>query len=96
MTIILSCYLSLMDYGNLAHQAPEGKPPQRPPRSNAASAANSAAPSAHHSPQRPPVAVPPAGVPVGGGLFTSLKGGAGNFLKNLKDTSSKVMATVQQ
>ncbi|XP_019762219.1 cyclin-G-associated kinase isoform X1 [Dendroctonus ponderosae] len=29
-------------------------------------------------------------------LFSSLKGGAGSFLKNLKDTSSKVMATVQQ
>ncbi|XP_066260785.1 cyclin-G-associated kinase [Euwallacea similis] len=30
------------------------------------------------------------------GLFSSLKGGAGSFLKNLKDTSSKVMASVQQ
>lgn len=30
------------------------------------------------------------------GLFSSLKGGAGSFLKNLKDTSSKVMATMQQ
>ncbi|XP_057655522.1 cyclin-G-associated kinase [Diorhabda carinulata] len=30
------------------------------------------------------------------GLFSSLKGGAGSFLKNLKDTSSKMMATVQQ
>ncbi|CAG9856413.1 unnamed protein product [Phyllotreta striolata] len=30
------------------------------------------------------------------GLFSSLRGGAGSFLKNLKDTSSKVMATVQQ
>lgn len=33
---------------------------------------------------------------VSGGLFSSLKGGAGSFLKNLKDTSSKVMQTVQQ
>lgn len=32
----------------------------------------------------------------GGGLFSSLRGGAGSFLKNLKDTSSKVMQTVQQ
>lgn len=32
----------------------------------------------------------------GGGLFSSFKGGAGSFLKNLKDTSSKVMQTVQQ
>lgn len=30
------------------------------------------------------------------GLFSSLKGGAGSFLKNLKDTSSKVMQTMQQ
>lgn len=30
------------------------------------------------------------------GLFSSLKGGAGSFLKNLKDTSSKVMQSVQQ
>lgn len=32
----------------------------------------------------------------GGGLFSSIKGGAGSFLKNLKDTSSKVINTVQQ
>lgn len=31
-----------------------------------------------------------------GGLFSSFKGGAGSFLKNLKDTSSKVMQSVQQ
>ncbi|XP_047343774.1 cyclin-G-associated kinase isoform X2 [Vespa velutina] len=30
------------------------------------------------------------------GLFSSLKGGAGSFLRNIKDTSSKVMHTVQQ
>ncbi|XP_022918062.1 cyclin-G-associated kinase [Onthophagus taurus] len=29
-------------------------------------------------------------------LFSSIKGGAGSFLKNLKDTSSKVMQTMQQ
>lgn len=53
---------------------------------------------------RQPPAVPqpphPASIPqqaaVGGGLFSSIKGGAGSFLKNLKDTSSKVMQTVQQ
>lgn len=38
---------------------------------------------------------PPTAQPVGG-LFSSIKGGAGSFLKNLKDTSSKVMQTVQQ
>jgi len=32
----------------------------------------------------------------GGGLFSSLRGGAGSFLKNLKDTTGKVMQTVQQ
>lgn len=32
----------------------------------------------------------------GTNLLSSLRGGAGNFLKNLKDTSSKVMQTVQQ
>ncbi|XP_012258093.2 cyclin-G-associated kinase [Athalia rosae] len=50
-------------------------------------------------PSRPPpaqpipsrsVAAPPTG------LFSSLRGGAGSILKNLKDTSSKVMQTVQQ
>lgn len=30
------------------------------------------------------------------GLFSSLKGGAGSFLRNLKDTSTKVMHTVHQ
>ncbi|XP_074031874.1 LOW QUALITY PROTEIN: cyclin-G-associated kinase [Leptinotarsa decemlineata] len=30
------------------------------------------------------------------GLFSSLRGGAGSFLKNLKDTSTKVMASMQQ
>ncbi|XP_034185349.2 cyclin-G-associated kinase [Osmia lignaria lignaria] len=56
----------------------------------------------------PPVNVPPprpapvqtavAKVPVAQstGLFSSLKGGAGSILRNLKDTSSKVMHTVQQ
>lgn len=32
----------------------------------------------------------------GGGLFSQIKGGAGSFLKNLRDTSSKVVHTVQQ
>ncbi len=31
----------------------------------------------------------------GGGLFGSLKGQAGSLFKNIKDTSSKVMQTVQ-
>ncbi|XP_013177988.1 PREDICTED: cyclin-G-associated kinase isoform X2 [Papilio xuthus] len=57
-------------------------------------------------PSRPPPPARPAPVPqyhaplpptpASGGLFSSIKGGAGSFLKNLKDTSSKVMQTVQQ
>ncbi|XP_063621140.1 cyclin-G-associated kinase [Cydia splendana] len=50
-------------------------------------------------PARPPAAphYPLPAAPVNsGGLFSSIKGGAGSFLKNLKDTSSKVMQTVQQ
>ncbi|XP_073818394.1 cyclin-G-associated kinase [Musca autumnalis] len=34
--------------------------------------------------------------PTNGSLLSSLRGGAGSFLKNLKDTSSKVMQTMQQ
>ncbi|XP_046960103.1 cyclin-G-associated kinase [Vanessa cardui] len=52
-------------------------------------------------PARPPAAphyhAPlPQAPPTSGGLFSSIKDGAGSFLKNLKDTSSKVMQTVQQ
>ncbi|CAH2236958.1 jg9455 [Pararge aegeria aegeria] len=52
-------------------------------------------------PARPPAAphyhAPlPQAPPTSGGLFSSIKDGAGSFLKNLKDTSSKVMHTVQQ
>ncbi|CAH0727919.1 unnamed protein product, partial [Brenthis ino] len=43
----------------------------------------------HHTPL-------PQAPPASGGLFSSIKDGAGSFLKNLKDTSSKVMQTVQQ
>lgn len=39
---------------------------------------------------------PPQQAAPASGLFSSIKGGAGSFLKNLKDTSSKVMQTVQQ
>lgn len=42
---------------------------------------------------QPPLPQPPVN---SGGLFSSIRGGAGSFLKNLKDTSSKVMQTVQQ
>lgn len=86
------------------------KPPQRPNRPPASpqrpEMPSRPAPPRHppaqavppHPPptyQHPPQQVPPAQAG-GGGLFSSLKGGAGSFLKNLKDTSSKVMQTVQQ
>lgn len=63
-------------------------PPPRPP------------PSSAPPPPRPaPVSLPPnQRIPMAqsSGLFSSLKGGAGSILRNLKDTSSKVMHTVQQ
>lgn len=31
----------------------------------------------------------------GGGLFSQIKGGAGSLFKNIKDTSSKVVQSVQ-
>lgn len=40
--------------------------------------------------------LPEGQYPHAGGIFSTLKGGAGSFFKNLKDTSSKVMQTVQQ
>ncbi|KAF6208653.1 hypothetical protein GE061_017111 [Apolygus lucorum] len=50
--------------------------------------------------QRPPGYTQPAPTPPvpssGGGLFSSIKGGAGSFLKNLKDTSTKVVQSVSQ
>lgn len=61
-------------------------PPSRPP------------PMQNNTPmvqRQPPT---PANAPVAGGgsLFSSIKGGAGSFFKGLKDTSTKVMATMQQ
>jgi hypothetical protein len=58
---------------------------QSPPRSQQ--------PSHHQSRSQQGV---PAVAQAGGGLFSSLRGGAGSFLKNLKDTTGKVMQTVQQ
>lgn len=74
-----------------------------PPRPAAPSVAPTRPPT--HQPQRPaePPKLNPQKPPVqatseysSGSLFSSIKGGAGSFLKNLKDTSSKVMQTVQQ
>lgn len=85
---------------NEQQQMPPSRP--APPRPAAPSQAAAAA-----APSRPePPRVVQAGLnnnnanhhnaAAGGSLFSSIKGGAGSFLKNLKDTSSKVMQTVQQ
>ncbi|XP_066992198.2 cyclin-G-associated kinase [Anabrus simplex] len=66
--------------------APVNQPPPRP-----APAHQQPPPHQQHQPHQQQLAT--SG---GGGLFSSLRGGAGSFLKNLKDTSSKVMQTVQQ
>jgi cyclin G-associated kinase len=50
----------------------------------------------HHQQQQQQPQQIPQQAAAGGGLFSSIKGGAGSFLKNLKDTSSKVMQSVQQ
>ncbi|XP_063218105.1 cyclin-G-associated kinase isoform X2 [Bacillus rossius redtenbacheri] len=63
------------------------RPPPRPPSAPRPPPPN---PSPAHRAPPPP---PPAS---GGGIFSSLRGGAGSFFRNLKDTSSKVMQTVQQ
>ncbi|XP_071444981.1 cyclin-G-associated kinase isoform X2 [Hetaerina americana] len=75
-------------------QLPNRGPPPHPN-------AHPAAAMHHPSPQHQPPPVPPAHSGVianaaSGSLFSSLRGGAGSFLKNLRDTSSKVMHTVQQ
>ncbi|KAG7299615.1 hypothetical protein JYU34_016600 [Plutella xylostella] len=76
--------------GNSTAPISQSQEPSRPPE-----------PVRPPPPTRPPAAPqyhPPPQAPMnsGGGLFSSIKGGAGSFLKNLKDTSSKVMQTVQQ
>lgn len=67
-------------------QPPSRPPPPRPsdtPRNSLTS-------------QNPPQLASSTTNGAGGSLFSSLKGGAGSFLKNLKDTSTKVMQSVQQ
>ncbi len=72
---------------------PSPQPPRRPPPPPA-----SPTPQIRNAPQPVPQMqhqyhTPPSAGP---GLFSSLKGGAGSLFKNIKDTSSKVMQTVQQ
>ncbi|XP_055639896.1 cyclin-G-associated kinase [Toxorhynchites rutilus septentrionalis] len=79
--------------GKNAGPPPERKNPQRPPEPVRPPHPVIATPVHHYPHQPPPMAAHVGG---GSGLFSSIKGGAGSFLKNLKDTSSKVMQTVQQ
>jgi cyclin G-associated kinase len=87
------------------HSAPDsqpetpGRPSRPPPLSPKPSPLHQSPPQSQQPPsyhqtrsQQGVPAVPQAS----GGLFSSLRGGAGNFLKNLKDTTGKVMQTVQQ
>lgn len=80
--------------------SPPPRPTPPPPQSNT--------PPPPPRPTAPVAMPPPRPVPVQttiskipatqstAGLFNSLRGGAGSILRNLKDTSSKVMHTVQQ
>ncbi|KAF7282230.1 hypothetical protein GWI33_003030 [Rhynchophorus ferrugineus] len=67
-----------------------GTRPERPPQPVASVPNQRVTPTSHAQVLQRPAETKQAG------LFSSLKGGAGSFLKNLKDTSSKVMATMQQ
>lgn len=86
-------------------QQPHAPPRPAPPRPAAAPQRSGpptrpAEPPRMQQQQQPPPHIPHdsygAAGPAGSGLFSSIKGGAGSFFKNLKDTSSKVMQTVQQ
>lgn len=74
-------------------------PPRRPPPPSPTAPPRHASLAGHHNAAGPPshhhYQTAAAGQS-GAGLFSSLKGGAGSLFKNLKDTSSKVMQTVQQ
>ncbi|XP_034946030.1 cyclin-G-associated kinase [Chelonus insularis] len=75
---------------------PPPSSPVPPPRPNPPSGQ----PSSNAPPPRPTPMYQPAPQKASGshssGLFSSLKGGAGSIFRNLKDTSTKVMHTVQQ
>lgn len=84
-------------------------PPPRPTPPPPPSSSSSSSSSSNMPPPRPsqPATMPPprpapmqvSKIPATQattGLFNSLRGGAGSILRNLKDTSSKVMHTVQQ
>lgn len=78
--------------------AAQNQPPTRPvpPRPVNPQVQNQTRPEQRHPPAVPPPPQVQQTSQASSGLFSSIKGGAGSFLKNLKDTSSKVMQTVQQ
>lgn len=90
------------------HQQPPSRPAPPRPAPAAAPHRPPPPPSRPSEPPRTQGVAPPqslhhdsyhdsyGGAASGSSLFSSIKGGAGSFLKNLKDTSSKVMQTVQQ
>uniref|UniRef100_A0A1B0GPQ5 non-specific serine/threonine protein kinase n=1 Tax=Phlebotomus papatasi TaxID=29031 RepID=A0A1B0GPQ5_PHLPP len=87
-----------------APSRPAQPPRPVPPNASPLPTHRPAPPRPSEAPRQPPQMAggPGNAVPMdqyqhhGGGLFSSLRGGAGSFLKNLKDTSSKVMQTMQQ
>ncbi|XP_077262396.1 cyclin-G-associated kinase isoform X2 [Temnothorax americanus] len=73
--------------------------PPPPPSDTPAPVPRSTTPATMPPPRPAPVQTVVSKVPATQsttGLFNSLRGGAGSILRNLKDTSSKVMHTVQQ
>lgn len=85
---------------------PAPPPPSASPVTSSASAVPPPrpAPPVNTAPPRPaPIHGPPSAMAAAktpsahsSGLFSSLKGGAGSIFRNIKDTSTKVMHTVQQ
>lgn len=76
---------NLNQHSHAAPPRPDNRPPQRPVEPPKIAPANQ--PASQYNPNA---------ISGGSSLFSSIRGGAGSFLKNLKDTSSKVMQTVQQ
>lgn len=78
---------------------PRPTPPPPPPSNMPTSVPRTTAPATMPPPRPAPAQTAVSKVPAAPsttGLFNSLRGGAGSILRNLKDTSSKVMHTVQQ
>ncbi|XP_023034608.1 cyclin-G-associated kinase [Drosophila willistoni] len=79
--------------------SPAESPSRRsPPRQSEFYVNNANSQAMPHPPQQQPQPAPSHGNGngQGGSLLSSLRGGAGTLFKNLKDTSSKVMQTMQQ